>query len=59
MVRQEDILLTKGANSGKTGDGFRKPSEDWGSGDRIQPLEFTRGVEVIPATSGSASVEPG
>lgn len=57
MIRQEDILLAKGANSRKASDGFREPSEDWGFGDRIQPFEFTRSLEVIPAALMSASAE--
>ena len=58
MVRQEDILLAKGANGGKSSDGFGEPSEDRGSGDCVQPFELTRGVKVIPATPGSARLNP-
>jgi len=57
VIRQEDILLAEGANSRKARDGFREPSENWGFGDRIQPLEFTRSLEVIPAATVSASAE--
>jgi hypothetical protein len=56
VVRQEDVLLAEGTNCGKPRNGFREPSNDWGSGDHVQPFEFTRGVEVVSVMSGSVSV---
>ena len=56
VARQENVLLAESANGGETRDGFREPGENWGSGDRIQALELTGGVEIVPTSPKSAGI---